>query len=271
MAFKLGDFVWETTTTTGLADFALAGAVTEYRAFSAFMANGDTTHYSAKGGAEWETGIGTWVTGNTLQRTIVTGSSNTGAKVNFSAGTKNVQCSVIAASAQVGPFHVPIPALALRPRATNGAVVHPTDETSNGQLFMGYDFDGVTNQYAQFGYIIPKQIDVVYGISFIFHWQSQGGAVGDTVTWGAQSRAASDGDTFDGVWGAGVEVTETINTTSAHHISTETSRMTVGNTWTAGDYVIFQFYRNAASDTSPDVAILLAVEMILSANKGNDA
>lgn len=90
MTFIIADRVRESTSTTGTGSFALNGGVSGYRAFSAVMANGDTTWYSCvlPGGA-WEVGVGTWITGNTLQRTTILGSS-TGAIINFGAGTKDV-------------------------------------------------------------------------------------------------------------------------------------------------------------------------------------
>lgn len=92
MAFILADRVKETTTTTGTGNITLAGAVSQFRAFSSVMANNDTTTYAIVGqtGTEWEVGFGTWQTGGTLVRTTVYASSNAGAAVNFSAGTKDV-------------------------------------------------------------------------------------------------------------------------------------------------------------------------------------
>lgn len=97
--------VFETTTTTGTGALTLAGAVTGYRAFSTIpgIASGDTLPYSVWGvdsngvpTGEWETGVGTYAT--TLTRTAVEDSSNSGAAVSFSAGTKVVAFGVNAGS-----------------------------------------------------------------------------------------------------------------------------------------------------------------------------
>lgn len=97
MAFKLADFVKETTTSTGTGSIALAGAATGYQAFSAKMTIGDTTTYSIRAvdgtGAptgEWELVGGTYTGVNTLSRDTVLASSNSDAAVSFSAGTKEV-------------------------------------------------------------------------------------------------------------------------------------------------------------------------------------
>jgi hypothetical protein len=92
MAFVLADRVKETTTTTGTGTVTLLGASTGFQSFSA-IGNTNTTYYTivAQTGTEWEVGIGTYTSsGTTLARTTVISSSNAGALVNFSAGTKDV-------------------------------------------------------------------------------------------------------------------------------------------------------------------------------------
>jgi hypothetical protein len=97
MAFVTEDRVQETSTTTGTGDFTLAGAVAGFRAFSAVCSVSDTVPYTIEAvdgsgipTGEFETGVGTYSASNTLTRTTVFESSNAGAAVNFSAGTKRV-------------------------------------------------------------------------------------------------------------------------------------------------------------------------------------
>lgn len=92
MTWVLADRVKETSTTTGTGDITLAGAVAQFRAFSAVCADLDEVPYVIVGqsGTEWEVGDGVWHTGNTLTRTRVRASSNANALVNLSAGTKDV-------------------------------------------------------------------------------------------------------------------------------------------------------------------------------------
>ena len=104
MAFVLADRVRETTTTAGTGTVTLAGAVTGFQTFSA-IGNGNTTYYTiaGQGTSEWEVGIGTYTSsGTTLSRDTVLASSNSGSKVNFSAGTKDVFCDYPAGRAVVG-------------------------------------------------------------------------------------------------------------------------------------------------------------------------
>lgn len=92
MPFLVRDRVKETTTTTGTGTITLAGASSGFQSFAA-IGNGNSTFYciAAQTGTEWEVGIGTYTSsGTTLSRDTVLSSSNSGALVNFSAGTKDV-------------------------------------------------------------------------------------------------------------------------------------------------------------------------------------
>ena len=92
MALIKADRVKETSTSAGATTFALAGAATGYRSFASVCSIGDTFYYaiSHQTSNEWETGLGTYSGTDTLTRTTVHSSSNSGSTVNFSAGTKEV-------------------------------------------------------------------------------------------------------------------------------------------------------------------------------------
>lgn len=90
MALVLADRVLETTTSTGSGTITLAGAKQGYQTFSV-VGDGNQTYYTIAGSTEWEVGIGTYTAaGTTLSRDTVLSSSSGGAKVTFSAGTKDV-------------------------------------------------------------------------------------------------------------------------------------------------------------------------------------
>lgn len=103
----LGDHVMETTTTTGTADFTLAGAVTGYVTFNNGIGQNVNFEYAADAvdandvpTGEWEQGVGYLSGGSTLVRSVVLKSSNANAKVSFSAGTKRVYCALPASEYQ---------------------------------------------------------------------------------------------------------------------------------------------------------------------------
>jgi len=93
MALVLADRVRETTTTTGTGSVTLAGAYTGFQTFSAGVGNSNSTYYTIANvvSGEYEVGIGTYTSGgNTLSRTTVLTSSNSGSLVNFGSGSKDV-------------------------------------------------------------------------------------------------------------------------------------------------------------------------------------
>lgn len=93
MAHVTADRVRDTSTTTGTGAFAVSGtAPTGYRTFSAVLTTNDTCWYAIQHqtAAEWEVGLGTYSSANTITRTTVLASSNSGSAVSFSAGTKDV-------------------------------------------------------------------------------------------------------------------------------------------------------------------------------------
>jgi len=98
MALVINDRVKETSTTTGTGTFSLAGAETGYESFVSGVGTTNTTYYAIEfnSGNEWEVGIGTVTDAapDTLSRDTVISSSNGDALVNFSAGTKNVFCTL---------------------------------------------------------------------------------------------------------------------------------------------------------------------------------
>ena len=98
MALVINDRVKETSTTTGTGTIDLAGAETGYESFVSGVGTTNTTYYAIElnSANEWEVGIGTVTdaTPDTLSRDTIISSSNGDAAVNFSAGTKNVFCTL---------------------------------------------------------------------------------------------------------------------------------------------------------------------------------
>lgn len=99
MSLIYADRVKETSTTIGTGTLSLAGAATGFQTFVAGIGNGNTCYYGCDDGTDWEIGLGTVASGSpdTLARTTVLASSNSGSAVNWGAGTKTVRCVVPAA------------------------------------------------------------------------------------------------------------------------------------------------------------------------------
>jgi hypothetical protein len=93
MTLITADRIRDTTTTTGTGAVTVSGtAPTGFRTFSTVLATNDTflgmiAHRTQN---EWEVGLYTYSSTNTVTRTTILASSNAGSAVNFSAGTKDV-------------------------------------------------------------------------------------------------------------------------------------------------------------------------------------
>ncbi len=98
MALVINDRVKETSTTTGTGTFSLVGASQDFETFVAGVGTGNTTYYCIvnAGTGEFEVGVGTVTdaTPDTLSRDTIISSSNSDAAVTFTAGTKDVFCTI---------------------------------------------------------------------------------------------------------------------------------------------------------------------------------
>jgi hypothetical protein len=88
----LANFVKETTTTTGTGTYSLAGAATGHQGFVAGVGGGSKVPYFVTDGTNWEHGLGTVTDAatDTISRDKIYASSNAGAAVNWSAGTRDI-------------------------------------------------------------------------------------------------------------------------------------------------------------------------------------
>jgi len=103
MALVVNDRVKEESTTTGTGTLTLSGAVAGFETFSSAIGNTNTTYYAIQNQdvpTEFEVGLGT-VGAGTLSRDTIISSSNSDAAVNFSAGTKDVFCTLPASKAVI--------------------------------------------------------------------------------------------------------------------------------------------------------------------------
>jgi hypothetical protein len=99
MALVINDRVKETSTTSGQGTLDLAGASQDFETFVDGIGNGKQTYYCIveTGNNLFEVGIGTVTDGtpDTLSRdTVISNSSQSTSKVNFTSATKDVFCTI---------------------------------------------------------------------------------------------------------------------------------------------------------------------------------
>ena len=93
MALIVKDRVKQQTTTTGTGTYTLSGSFDSFQTF-AEIGDGNTTYYCCTDGTDFEIGRGAFTaSGTTLSRDEILSSSNSDAKVNWSAGTRTIYCT----------------------------------------------------------------------------------------------------------------------------------------------------------------------------------
>lgn len=104
MAFVFKPRVAETSTTTGTGSLTLAGALTGHQSVADTLSVGDTSEFvvvavdaSGNPTGDWEEFLGTYLGSDTLERTTVTNSSNSGSPVFLAVGDKVVLMTPAAA------------------------------------------------------------------------------------------------------------------------------------------------------------------------------
>ena len=160
MAFVLNDRVKETTTTTGTGTINLAGAETGFETFVQGIGNSNSTYYAIAHSTlnEFEIGIGTVTDASpdTLSRTTIISSTNSDAAVDFSAGTKDVFCTLPASKAVVVPgsgdleFNAPGDDFSFKNssntiafiKTTNNDFIIQNNLNDKDFILKGYDSDG---------------------------------------------------------------------------------------------------------------------------------
>jgi len=172
------------------------------------------------------------------------------------------------AAAYRGKMAVFIPAGTMIPQVTNGPSRAITEHATNDVMVETLDFDQTTSELAQFGWRMPESWNEST-VTFRSVWTAAAGSAAETFICGLKAMALSDDDAIDGSWGTGVTVSDALIATGDVHISAESTAVTVGGTPAAGDYVIFNVYRDI-SDTLAADARLIGIVLNVTTNAGVD-
>ena len=197
MALIIKDRVKEITTTTGTGDVSLGGASATFDTFQSVMSNGDTTFYAivhtASGTDEWEVGVGTWNTGNTLTRTTVYAGSNGTSAVNFSSGNKDIFMTYPASKAAVAGEDVTFADITATDITATGTVTLSGDPTSALQAATKEYVDTIAA--AGIHYHTPVRVEAPSALTATYDNGTSG--VGATLTnSGTQAALVIDGVTL---------------------------------------------------------------------------
>ena len=289
MVATASDRVKETTTTTGTGTYTLAGAATGFQTFVAGVGDANTCYYCVTDDTDWEVGLGTVTDAgsDTLSRDTVLESSNADAAVNWGAGTKTAFVTLPAEKAYfaggtavavadggtgvidavAGKQTIWVPAGAMEARVTTaGATSHAIEQGTNLFPLRTMDFETTPDQFAGFAIQMPASWDASTVI-FQAVWSAASGT--GTVIWRLKGGAYDDSLALATALGTGVTITDTVLTATDVHISPESTAVTIANTPSAEDWVMFEISRDVTDTLGVD-ARLHGVKIHYTTNAGTD-
>ena len=127
------------------------------------------------------------------------------------------------------------------------------------------DFDGSTNEHADWSVVIPSQYAGTTGFTFKV-WYAPDGSAGGTTIWEIRGLQFNDLDILTGDLGIDGLTAGTVTDTAP---ATPTNKLNITATFAlakadmstpaAGDLMLFRVTRNPVSDTNTDDAQLLAI------------
>jgi hypothetical protein len=161
----------------------------------------------------------------------------------------------------LGKCSIPIPAVAMYGRTTNGAAAGTVEATTNKNMVKSLDFDASSQEFAQFAISMPKRWDEST-ITASFVWSHASTSTNFGVVWALEAVAYSDGDDLDTAFGTAQQVADTGGTTNRRYRTAETPAVTIAGTPQAEDWVLFQVKRVPA-DGSDTMAIDARLEQVI--------
>lgn len=164
-----------------------------------------------------------------------------------------------------------VPAAMMIPTTTNGATPYQAELATNDIMVDGMEFDGSTQQHAQFALQMPKRWDKGT-ITAQFIWTDHKGATGG-ISWALQAGALAHNDAIDTALGTEQNVNDTRIAQDDLHITPATSAITVAGTPGDEEYVVFKVFRDVAdaNDTIAGSQLLLGVKINFTSVAVNDA
>lgn len=179
----------------------------------------------------------------------------------------------VAGGGTAGRHAIYIAAASMIPSATGGCASLATIASAANQPDIStLDFDATTQEYAQFGIVMPKSWNEGT-VTFKAHWSHAATVTNFGVVWDLQALAVSDDDAIAQAFGTAQTSTDTGGTTNDLYASPESSAITVAGTPAAEDMVFFRLSRvtGDGSDTMAIDARLHGITLYITTDAENDA
>jgi hypothetical protein len=173
----------------------------------------------------------------------------------------------------VGKHAVYVSAGSMQPSVTGGCAPLETIASASSQPDIMYlAFDATTQEYAQFGIVMPKSWNEGT-LTFKAHWSHPSTTTNFGVVWDLQAVAVGDDDAIAVAYGTAQTSTDTGGTTNDLYASPESSAITVAGTPATEDMVFFRLSRvtGNGSDTMAVDARLHGITLYMTTDADTDA
>ena len=164
-----------------------------------------------------------------------------------------------------------VPAEAITPRDNSGcAALATTAAATNGRPdIRSLAFDKDSDEHAQFSIAMPSMWDEGT-VKAQVYW-TNASATSGTVAWGIQGVSLSNDDAINTAFGTAVVTSDTQTGTAKDvHVTAESSAITIAGSPAAGDWTVFQIYRDVSADNLAQDALLLGVKINYSITSGSN-
>jgi hypothetical protein len=174
--------------------------------------------------------------------------------------------------AAFGRVAIWVPARDMSPSASGGCAALATIASAANQPdIQSLDFDTTTQEFAQFGILMPKRWNLGT-VTFAPVWSHAATTVNFGVVWQLQGVAVSNDDTIAVAYGTAQTSTDTGGTTNDLYTGPESAAITVAGTPAAEDMVFFRLGRVPAngSDTLAIDARLHGIVLYITTSAESD-
>jgi hypothetical protein len=150
----------------------------------------------------------------------------------------------------LGVFDLSVPALAISPRASNGATSNRVETTTNKHNIDVIDFPAGSDTFAQFSLQMPEGWNGGT-VTASFLWFHEATTTNFDVTFGIQALSLANAEALDSAFGTAVTVSDAGGTTQQLYRTAETAALTIAGSPVGGDWVTFQIYRDDDGNGTP--------------------
>jgi uncharacterized cupin superfamily protein len=171
---------------------------------------------------------------------------------------------------KVGRETLTIPAACWAPTITNGAGRSYTELATNDLMSETIDFDTTTQEFATFEWIPPQKWNAGT-ITFRVRWRAASGTPAQTVDMALSGVAISNDDAEDAAPGTPVVVSDALISTGDHHISPESTAVTIAGTPAKADKIFLRLQRNVSTDNLSADAMVEAVDIFWTSDAATDS